>query len=277
LYGIDGDVGIYFPLIDALGDDQPIIALRSPALQDGAKLPDTMEEAATEALGWIRRLQPDGSMAILGYSWSGLLAFEMARQAARAGGEAGFTALVGTAAPMRPTNVARRTAHAMTHFPAWFWHLMRDPSRRRERLLRWREMAQSARNHISKAGVPEAGWASSPISRRMIKLMEEYRPTRSNLELDLFRERNSGRAHPLRAWQTSHLADGGWSSWLGQRHRVHSVDGDHWNMIKPPAVAGLAQAIRQAMDRHFAIGSRRSFSGTAPLNADGPGIFQSRH
>jgi thioesterase domain-containing protein len=71
--------------------------------------------------------------------------------------------------------------------------------------------------------------------------------------VNLFRERGSYHAqpHPLRAWQTSHLPDGGWNNWTQQPVQVQWLDGDHWTILKPPAVFALAQSLRQTMDRHF--------------------------
>jgi thioesterase domain-containing protein len=85
----------------------------------------------------------------------------------------------------------------------------------------------------------------------MIALMEKYRPLpKSEAQVDLFRERDSyqHQPHPLYAWQTNHLEDGGWNRWTCQQARVHWLEGDHLTILKPPAVANLAQSIRQAMD-----------------------------
>ncbi|HEU5395954.1 MAG TPA: amino acid adenylation domain-containing protein, partial [Verrucomicrobiae bacterium] len=99
LYGHTGDVEINIHLVEALGNDQPILGVRSPALQDGNHLPESIEAAAAQALKSIREIQPHGPPALAGYSLAGLLAFEIARQLKQSEGIDPFVGLLGTAAP----------------------------------------------------------------------------------------------------------------------------------------------------------------------------------
>jgi thioesterase domain-containing protein/acyl carrier protein len=254
LYGNNGGIDDYFNLVPMLGDDQPVFGIRSPALEDLSRLPASLEEAAAEVVRWIRKAQPDGVPALLGYSWAGLLAFEVARQLAETSGIECFTAMVGTIAPMRPTNTVYRLSHFARYFPPWFWNLTTDHQRRWRRLLRWREMALATRRNLAEARLPVDEWVSSSISHHLVGLMEKYHPPAgSEVMIDLFRERDSYnvRAHPLHAWRTCHLPDGGWNRWVRKQPRVHWLEGDHWSIIKPPLASSLAQAIRLAMDQHF--------------------------
>jgi thioesterase domain-containing protein len=75
--------------------------------------------------------------------------------------------------------------------------------------------------------------------------------------LDVFRERGSydPRVHPLYAWRTIHLPDGGWGSWVRNPPRIHWVDGDHWTIVKAPQVHALAKTIRTAMDERLSSDS----------------------
>jgi thioesterase domain-containing protein len=107
------------------------------------------------------------------------------------------------------------------------------------------------------APMPE--WATSPISRHLIGLMEKYRPpTKPDLAVDYFRELDDYKpqSHPLHFWHTSHLPDGGWNHWTGKRNRVYWVPGSHETIDKPPLVSGLAQSMRQAMDRNLRLFAR---------------------
>lgn len=254
LYGNNGDIEDYFNLVQALGNDQPVYGIRSPALEDVSRLPESLEEAAANVVYWIRKAQPKGAPALLGYSWAGLLAFEVARQLAETDGTKCFTAMIGTIAPMRPTKTTDRMKHFARYFPPWLWNLTTDDQRRWKRVLRWREMAQATKKNLTEARLPMDEWATSSISHHLIGLMEKYHPpSGSGVVMDLFRERDSysTRAHPLQAWRTCHLPDAGWHHWVHDAPRVHWLEGDHWSVIKPPLAPSLAQAIRTAMDQHF--------------------------
>jgi amino acid adenylation domain-containing protein len=256
LYNYEGDIDLYFSLAEALGDDQPVFGIRSPALESLSRLPPSMEAAAAEVVDYIRKVKPQGVPALVGYSWAGLLAFEVARQLKNKEGISCFTALIGADAPMRPTNFALRLTHFIKTFPFWLRHLIMDRKTRWQRLSRWQKMIRGTKQNLAEAHLPMTNWVSSPISRHLVALMEKYRPLpKSDLEVDLFRERDSydPHPHPLHAWQTSHLPDGGWHCWTRKRARIHWLEGNHKNIIKPPAVSGLAQSIRQAMDQKMPI------------------------
>jgi amino acid adenylation domain-containing protein len=254
LYTAAGDVNEYFDLAEALGNDQPVFGIRSPALEDLARLPDSIENAAVEALRWIRQIQPDGTPALIGYSWAGLLAFEMARQLADAEGISCFTALIGTCAPVLPSTLVFRFWHFTTAFPQWMWKLMTHQGHRRRRLSRWLDMAIHAKNALSGAPLPLPEWASSPISRHLY-IADKYHPAPIHpIQVEFFRERGalySRNYHPLRPGDTSWLPDGGWSHWSLLPPRIHWVDGDHISILKPPNVTQMAKELRKAMDQHF--------------------------
>ncbi len=251
LYGYDGDIDDYFNLAEALGPDQPVYGIRSPALVDLSRLPPSMEAAAAEVVRWIRKVQPHGAPALVGYSWAGLLAFEVARQMSDAGGIRCCTVLIGTPAPVRPANFFFRIVHFSRYFPTWLWHLVTDRQNRRQRLLRWREMARGMEQSLVQAHLPLGG--PSTLARHMIGLMEKYRPLSiPDLAVEVFRERDeySSRPHPLRAWLTPHLSDGGWNRWTRRPNHIHWLAGDHDSILRQPVVADLAQTLRRALDHH---------------------------
>ena len=255
LYTLSGDVNEYFDLAEALGDDQPIFGIRSPALADLARLPDSLENAAAEALSWIRQVQPEGTPALIGYSWAGLLAFEMARRLAHAEGISCFTALIGTGAPILPTTLIAtllfRWWHFAANFPQWTCKLMTHQGHRRRPLSRWLHMAIKTKNVLSGAPLPLPEGSSSPIHRHLYMLRGKYQPAPIHpVQVQLFRERGHS-YHPLYAWENQLLPDFGWSRWSPLPPRIYWLDADHWSIIKPPVVSELAKELRKAMDQHF--------------------------
>ena len=78
--------GASFELSRYLGDDQPCYGIR-PHGQDGRMAPATVEEMAADYLRQIRGVQPQGPYLIGGFSFGGLVAYEMAQQLRQLGQE----------------------------------------------------------------------------------------------------------------------------------------------------------------------------------------------
>ncbi|MEZ5179378.1 MAG: thioesterase domain-containing protein [Acidimicrobiales bacterium] len=77
-------------LAPLLGDDQPLAGFESPFL-DGSRSPFTkLETLALRYVTHLRRHQPEGPYFLAGYSFGGVLAFEIARQLVEAGEEVPF-------------------------------------------------------------------------------------------------------------------------------------------------------------------------------------------
>jgi thioesterase domain-containing protein len=86
-------IGISTELASLLGDDQPVYGV-IPHGQDGRRAPVTVEAMAADYIREIRTLQPDGPYLLGGYSFGGLVAYEIAQQMSRAGQKVTLLALL---------------------------------------------------------------------------------------------------------------------------------------------------------------------------------------
>ncbi len=253
MYGLSGDIEKYFALAEALGKDQPLYGIRSPALNNESLLPGSMEAAAEEAAGFIRKIQPQSAPALVGFSWAGQLAFAVSEYLARKENLHCFTVLIGTEAPKRPVGTIQRSVHFVRYLPQCAWDLARDSARRRRLVNLLRKPSKinpPANGHDS--DIPD--WAATPITRHLYSLSQKYCPTsRPDVALEILRERAdySPHPHPNRPLDTNYLPDGGWSRWTKGEVRVHWIDGDHFSILQPPLVTDLARAIRSAHDRYL--------------------------
>ncbi len=121
-----------------------------------AAVPDLPEMAARQ-LSALLQAQPDGPYALLGFSYGGLVAFELARQLLASGRRVGFLGLVDTLGPGLGDTRAIRTPewvqvawHTALRLPVQLGRLLRLPRERRAaffraRLLDWRVSLGRAR------------------------------------------------------------------------------------------------------------------------------------
>jgi aspartate racemase len=100
IHAAGANVLIYRPMARHLGDDQPVYALQAQGL-DGQQPPlRCIEEMATKYVKEIRAFQPDGPYYLLGASFGGLVAYEMAQQLLAQGQKVAFLGLLNTNCPV---------------------------------------------------------------------------------------------------------------------------------------------------------------------------------
>ena len=96
-----GSVMGYFELARQLGEGQPVYGLQIYGLEEGQKPYETIEEMATAYIEGIRTIQPEGPYQLLGWSFGGRVAFDMARQLQEQNQEIRLLAMMDSAEPTR--------------------------------------------------------------------------------------------------------------------------------------------------------------------------------
>jgi thioesterase domain-containing protein len=100
VHAAGANVLIYRPISRRLGDDQPVYALQAQGL-DGRQQPlESVEEMAEKYVKEIRACQPDGPYYLLGASFGGLVAYEMAQQLVAQGQKVAFLGMLNTNCPV---------------------------------------------------------------------------------------------------------------------------------------------------------------------------------
>lgn len=255
LFGIHGDVDHYQQLAEALGSDQPVYGLRLPAAYNASALPATMARMAAEASAQIRRVTADPAPALLGFSWSGLLAFEVARQWPGTGRS--FIGMIGSSAPIPRQTVTRRLGHFLRELPPWLGRAFRERQHWSTRLGRFGGVLKRTGAALwpkAAAGPAMPDWAAHPVAQSLIRMGFDYRPEVARpMPLHLFREtQDFGHGgKPFEPHDLNHLWDGGWTPWAKCPPHVHWIPGSHRSILCAPEVGVLAAELRAAMDTHY--------------------------
>jgi len=207
-----GGVLCYAELARALGPDQPLYGLQAPGL-DGELPPlDRIAAMADLYLEAIRAVHPAGPWHLGGWSFGGLVAYEMACRLAGQGEPAGLVAIL---------DVAPRPAAAVP---------------------------QDDEAELLVRGVGEALPTGDFDERRAAGLVEVFK---ANLRAARTWEPRpyAGRITVVRAADSDRLGPdptGGWDALAAAA--VVTVPGDHQRMVEPPHVEVLAQELRSALD-----------------------------
>ncbi|OAX38735.1 atromentin synthetase [Rhizopogon vinicolor AM-OR11-026] len=91
-----GDVLIYINLAKYFQNERPFYALRSRGFEPGHSVFTSVDEMATCYAAAVKRTQPTGPYALAGYSFGGVVAFEIAKRFEAMGDEVRFIGVVDT-------------------------------------------------------------------------------------------------------------------------------------------------------------------------------------
>ncbi|MCP4644451.1 MAG: amino acid adenylation domain-containing protein, partial [bacterium] len=276
----------YFKLAPLMSPDQPLYGLQDPALDGEHPQIETVEELAAHYVEVMCMVEPRGPYMFGGYSFGGIVAFEMAQQLVRAGKEVALVVLMdnGVEPPefRKPKGVVDAVRLFSKRFPFLVESLYNVKPHIVDGLYILGKRAQTRRDHapgrhraspldylrwlwtdliLSKAGVANVLSKDAVVAMRVpsfkpvMKLLnvngqagESYRPQVYPGKVTLFRA--SRRPPELQGDSTlgwDRIAEGG----VDTRH----ISGDHMRMLGDSVAEvadNLDDCIRIALKKHDA-------------------------
>ncbi|MBM4269390.1 MAG: AMP-binding protein [Deltaproteobacteria bacterium] len=238
--GAGGGCHWFGDLALALRPDRPFLGLEP--VRSGTGHASTPADGGVEAIAAalvleMRRVQPAGPYLIGGYSFGGLVAFEIAQQLLRAGEGVGLLALI-------ECDGAREFHTRAGQVGLFVRNLLAlDASRAARVLLARAAYALSLARHRLRQTSDERDVV------KQIDLQKEadvatalaYRPSPYPGDVALF----TCSDRPMTAVVDER---GGWGGVVRGSLHVERVPGDHYTMLAPPNVAVLADALQRALD-----------------------------
>jgi len=241
IHGGGGHVLHYSDLAKVTPPNQPVYGLSAPELRTGDD--PSVEVLASLYVAEIRKVQPRGPYKICGYSFGGIVAFEMAAQLAGAGEQTDMLIILDTA-----NRAYYRHMPLRDRIPYWTTFLTSRGKLYLDRLAggRWHELfgsikalahKQSDRLTWSVAGVPkpDPALAEDPIYLNTIAFdaaADRYTPAAYEGRVLLVRS-------SARAAEYKHNPSLGWEKVARGGVDVVTVPGDHLSMVKSPNVETL--------------------------------------
>lgn len=118
VHACGGHVLFYRPLAHHLGGDRPVYGLQALGLDPQTTPHTRIEEMVTHYISEIRSLQPEGPYNLVGDTWGGLVAFEIAKRLQSAGHEIALLAMLDTFCPF-PTSLSQKVSRNIGHLIDW--------------------------------------------------------------------------------------------------------------------------------------------------------------
>ncbi|MBV8128370.1 MAG: amino acid adenylation domain-containing protein [Planctomycetaceae bacterium] len=259
LPGIGGYPEELIHLASHLNAGRPIYSFRSPG-QDGVSEPiDGIELLAMHYLEMLRSVQPKGPYLVVGYSFGGTIAFEMALQLHAVGERVDYLAILDKEAPrefIRPWLNPAYTASVAYKFVRWATAGFFRSAGRKEHaatialsvstfLRVWKDnlsrlLGLGTGGSIISSEITQAAALPTPLSRLITvnrRAEMRYRPRIYPGRVLLYRVRSE----PPRFRATR--LDMGWGRFVQQDVDVRFLEGNHLTFHKDPGARLLAERI----------------------------------
>jgi thioesterase domain-containing protein len=280
IHPIFGVIFQYYELAYHLGIDQPFYGLQPLGL-DGEQPPLTrIEDMAAHYIEALRRVQPSGPYFLGGWSFGGLVAFEMAQQLLSSGQQVALLAILDTSAPL-PGNISSFsngfkfllttvTRYIWSFFLDYFYFITaanqhqgnsftsRFPSL--NHLWRWLKTNESWQFLLSEAVlanfIPEESKQRILNELNIRPLLRIYNAS-SQAALNYVPQVYPNSITLLRTSGQSSIAHQdstlGWSKLAGGGVDVQWVPGNHLTMLRKPHVQVLAEQLRGCIEKALGI------------------------
>ncbi|MGI8502515.1 MAG: amino acid adenylation domain-containing protein [Hassallia sp.] len=255
IHPLGGEILCYRPLALQLGSDQPVYGLQPLGLDGKQPLLTRVEDMAAHYIKEIQTIQRNGPYYLGGYSFGGIVAYEMAQQLHSQGEKVGVLAMLDTSVPGSSTRLPfwkRVLVHIdnlLQIGPAYLW----------KKLVGWRE------------------WGKYNLREKYIRLLE-VSPLlpKDDKHLDLMGAHTKafddyiyqiypGRMILLRTDdknRTEAVGDiydplFGWGELVAGGVDVYHLPGSHLTFIEEPDVQVLAEKLKGCLEKAYAVNSNR--------------------
>jgi amino acid adenylation domain-containing protein len=230
VHGVGGNVVGFRELARLMSPDYPFYGFQAQGL-DGNRQPFAeIGDMAAHYIREMRGVQPEGPFLLGGYSFGGLVAYEMAKQLFAGGEEVALLALLDT----YPGELEAVTTS--------IWKLLLEP----KRLRMLSDVPKTAKKSVQRRvkgmflskTLKDVLRANHGASVRYVLQPYEGKTT-------LFRAEQSS----LRAFDDPHAA---WSSLALGGLQIEEISGDHGDILMVPQVGELAKKLKAAIDASVA-------------------------
>jgi FkbH-like protein len=233
-----GNVLCFFDLARSLGNERPFYGLQALGLSEQHSPQDSIEEMAIDYLQSIRAIQPVGPYYLAGWSFGGLVAYEIARQLVEQGESPSFLGLIDAF----PLSLCPEPSSDRIDFWVSMFGSSLPLSRTELEPLTEEERLEYVVDRAIQVGLLPANFSIKQAQRMLQVYQANLRAGRA-YQLPFY----SGRVTLFLAQESASLSpdliEECWRTVVGENLQVEWVEGDHYSLVYPPRVRDLALAI----------------------------------
>ena len=248
VHGAGLHVLLFNTLATLMDKEQPIYGLQAYGLNGNDRPFDRVEDMASHYIKEILQHNPEGPYYLAGYSFGGLISFEMAKQLTAMGKQPAFLGLIDTAAPQYTPKgveqwalVGKKIAFAAADLlknPVSAWQYRSESGKRTLKRLGWRWQQAGTHKHTIPANNLQE--AEQLVDEQNGKAFVHYTPSPYEGEIHLFRAKD-------RRFYVSDMTYLGWQPYSIGGIVVHHISGDHHTIFTPPNNIEFAEILQKSL------------------------------
>ncbi|MDF5712391.1 MAG: amino acid adenylation domain-containing protein [Rhizonema sp. NSF051] len=246
IYPDGGTILWYTYLARHLGSEQPFYGLQSLSLDQEHKFHTQIEDIAAHYIEAIQTVQPQGPYQLLGWSFGGLVAFEMAQQLQVQNQQVSFLGLLDVAAVrmaseelQQPDDAAFLVKLYNEYIPLSLDHLRQlEPDERRLYII---EQVKQL-NLIP----PDFGLAQA---QRLLQTIERNQRAVNTYKIQIYSEKVILFQASEGVAISSQDSTLGWRELTTEGVEIHWIPGNHRTIIQEPHVQVLAEHLRTCLEK----------------------------
>jgi amino acid adenylation domain-containing protein len=250
VHGAGLNVLLFNTLAMGLHADQPVYGLQAKGLNGIDEPLNNIEDIAAYYIGAIMEQNPTGPYALAGYSFGGIIAFEMARQFEALGKEVKMLAMFDTYAYRSPYNdptlirlykrgrfFIKRVLYTFTFSNGFKYTIVERSTNIKRRIIRAYWKLKYGKNQ-TRAGI--FGY-SNKVDEMNEYAEKHYVLKPYNITVEVFRAEN----------QTFYLDEAqhlGWKPYALKGVNIHNIPGEHNTIFKAPNDKIFANILQKCLD-----------------------------
>lgn len=254
IHGAGLHVFIFYDLVKNLDKNQPAYALEGTRINQEDNPFDTIQKIASHYVESIIKVQPQGPYAIAGYSFGGIIAYEMGRQLMSQGKKISMLSIIDTNVDPQyyyASPLAKKLAKTKVLYKRRFTYL-------KEMLSGWDKTIKHInrkKNFIKEYYLNKPTFETNDdelifkeylVSNSKVSEIENrYHMVPAPLKIDLFKAKNNNDFQ-----NDSYL---GWGQVALGGVVIHEIPGDHINIFREPNVIEFAELFQKVLDERHAI------------------------
>jgi thioesterase domain-containing protein/acyl carrier protein len=267
VHPIEGGLNPYLKVLYAIDKSRPVFGIRGRGLEPGETSPGTLEEIAREEADAIRTVRKTGPYHLLGFSYGGIVAFELACQFQEQGEDVAFLGIIDTSAPAPEDRYLRTLANKVipqgrllktaawvytslkSHSDCWLFRVLFRSLQNTVHLFIYRSGTKSHPPEIMDSHF-QANFDGKSLDQysqeqqtaivNRLKASYSYLPTTFRGNIILF---STGPDNTLFPGDITR----GWGSFVSGKCEVIEVPGDHSSLFNESNVGVLAERIKGSL------------------------------